>query len=219
MFSFTCNFRDGRTLPCVQYIASLALVEAVKEYTAHVQGRVGEKEVLPGLKIKWPNDLYYGNQKIGGILCNSAYSDGAFCTTIGIGFNLHNKEPTLCLADVLEQHVAQSMKREVLVATFLGEDYIIEGGTRTYMVTGHFTRLNLTFSEAGFKSIRGEYTKHWLHTNQQVTIVENEEGALRRIEMTVKGLTETGLLLAGKEFYFGKPRTVYVVFCRGQLWK
>jgi len=107
------------------------------------------------------------------------------------------------LADVLEQHVAQSMKREVLVATFLG----------------HFTRLNLTFSEAGFKSIRGEYTKHWLHTNQQVTIVENEEGALRRIEMTVKGLTETGLLLAGKEFYFGKPRTVYVVFCRGQLWK
>jgi len=55
--------RDGRTLPCVQYIASLALVEAVKEYTAHVQGRVGEKEVLPGLKIKWPNDLYYGNQK------------------------------------------------------------------------------------------------------------------------------------------------------------
>mmetsp|Transcript_6543 Transcript_6543/g.26261 ORF Transcript_6543/g.26261 Transcript_6543/m.26261 type:complete len:293 (-) Transcript_6543:3826-4704(-) len=138
MFSFTCNFRDGRTLPCVQYIASLALVEAVKEYTAHVQGRVGEKEVLPGLKIKWPNDLYYGNQKIGGILCNSAYSDGAFCTTIGIGFNLHNKEPTLCLADVLEQHAAQSMKREVLVATFLG----------------HFTRLNLTFSEAGFKSIR-----------------------------------------------------------------
>lgn len=65
MFSFTCNFRDGRTLPCVQYIASLALVEAVKEYTAHVQGRVGEKEVLPGLKIKWPNDLYYGNQKAG----------------------------------------------------------------------------------------------------------------------------------------------------------
>ena len=46
------------------------------------------------------------------------------------------------------------MKREVLVATFLGEDYIIEGGTRTYMVTGHFTRLNLTFSEAGFKRIR-----------------------------------------------------------------
>jgi len=36
----------------------------VKEYTAHVQGRVGEKEVLPGLKIKWPNDLYYGNQKV-----------------------------------------------------------------------------------------------------------------------------------------------------------
>ena len=76
----------------------------------------------------------------------------------------------MCLADVLEQYAAQSvsnlnilashfltgeqLKREVLVATFLGEDYIIEGGTCTYTVTGHFTRLNLTFCEAGFKSIR-----------------------------------------------------------------
>lgn len=86
------------------------------------------------------------------------------------------------ILNILASHflTGEQMKREVLVATFLG----------------HFTRLNLTFSEAGFKSIRGEYTKHWLHTNQQVTIVENEEGALRRIEMTVKGLTETGLLLA-----------------------
>ncbi len=36
----------------------------MNEYTARVQGRVGEKEVLPGLKIKWPNDLYYDNQKV-----------------------------------------------------------------------------------------------------------------------------------------------------------
>jgi hypothetical protein len=60
------------------------------------------------------------------------------------------------ILNILASHflTGEQMKREVLVATFLGEDYIIEGGTRTYMVTGHFTRLNLTFSEAGFKSIR-----------------------------------------------------------------
>lgn len=35
------------------------------------------------VKIKWPNDLYIGNEKVGGILCQSDYRNGVFVITSG----------------------------------------------------------------------------------------------------------------------------------------
>jgi BirA family biotin operon repressor/biotin-[acetyl-CoA-carboxylase] ligase len=44
----------------------------------------------PNLKLKWPNDLYYGNKKIGGILIQNSLS-GQFIqhSVIGIGLNIN----------------------------------------------------------------------------------------------------------------------------------
>ena len=44
----------------------------------------------PNLKVKWPNDLYYGNKKIGGILIQNSLS-GQFIqhSVIGIGLNIN----------------------------------------------------------------------------------------------------------------------------------
>ena len=35
------------------------------------------------VKIKWPSDLYIGNEKVGGILCQSDYRNGVFVITSG----------------------------------------------------------------------------------------------------------------------------------------
>lgn len=42
--------------------------------------------------LKWPNDLYIGEQKIGGVLCNK-WQDYLVC---GIGINLYAKDPKEC---------------------------------------------------------------------------------------------------------------------------
>ena len=44
----------------------------------------------PNLKLKWPNDLYYGNKKIGGILIQNSLS-GQFIqhSVVGIGLNIN----------------------------------------------------------------------------------------------------------------------------------
>jgi BirA family biotin operon repressor/biotin-[acetyl-CoA-carboxylase] ligase len=51
-----------------------------------------EKQI-PGLKLKWPNDLYAGDRKLGGMLIETVLSgqriDRAIC---GIGLNINQKE-------------------------------------------------------------------------------------------------------------------------------
>ena len=42
------------------------------------------------LKIKWPNDLYYDDKKLGGILIENIYrSDGSVWAVVGIGININ----------------------------------------------------------------------------------------------------------------------------------
>ena len=75
MFSCKTSFKDGSTLPFVQYLVSLALLRAVRTVE-------GFEDV--DVNIKWPNDIYVnGNTKLGGILCQSSYMAGSFDVTIG----------------------------------------------------------------------------------------------------------------------------------------
>ncbi|ETN18329.1 ribosomal protein L1 [Phytophthora nicotianae INRA-310] len=74
-FSFQSVFTDGTTLPFVQYLVSLAIIKAVEAVHAAVPGSAGP------VKIKWPNDIYANQVKIGGILCQSEYRDGKFSVT------------------------------------------------------------------------------------------------------------------------------------------
>ena len=60
---------------------------------------LGIVEVLDGilpseqLSIKWPNDIYYGNRKLGGILINSTIKGGMMdVSIIGIGLNVNQTQ-------------------------------------------------------------------------------------------------------------------------------
>jgi BirA family transcriptional regulator, biotin operon repressor / biotin---[acetyl-CoA-carboxylase] ligase len=59
-------------------IISLAVVESLKEY------------VPEGLKIKWPNDIFYNNNKLGGILIENIIKNNQLAVSIvGIGLNIN----------------------------------------------------------------------------------------------------------------------------------
>ncbi len=76
------------------------------------------------IKIKWPNDVYSKDFKIGGILCHSTYRSKEFQVVIGVGLNLDNSEPTTCVNDLLRQRYeelqlqssVQTISREVCPA-------------------------------------------------------------------------------------------------------
>ncbi|CAL6311120.1 unnamed protein product [Bathycoccus prasinos] len=82
---------EAKNLPFIQYVICLAVIEAISREASSVLLENGiTSGFIENLKIKWPNDIYYKNIKIGGILCHSSYSDGVYHVTNGIGLNLNN---------------------------------------------------------------------------------------------------------------------------------
>ena len=51
------------------------------------------KQLAPGCKIKWPNDIYYGDDKIAGILIENSITGNTILNSIaGIGLNINQEE-------------------------------------------------------------------------------------------------------------------------------
>ncbi|EOY16192.1 Holocarboxylase synthase 1 isoform 3 [Theobroma cacao] len=117
MFSFTLEMEDGKIVPLVQYVVSLALTEAIKD--------ICDREGFPCLdvRIKWPNDLYLNGLKVGGILCTSTYKSKKFNVSSGVGLNVDNEKPTTCLNAVLKELSTTSNKfrREDIMAAFFNK--------------------------------------------------------------------------------------------------
>jgi biotin--protein ligase len=123
--------------------------------------------------------------KIGGILVNSSYSIGNYDLVVGVGLNTTNTAPTTSLNALLAPNVPQ-FTLEKLLARILTK----------------FESIYKTFCRTGFdKTLETMYYKHWLHTDQIVTI-ETEGGARARI----KGIsTNWGLLRAEELGWEDRP--------------
>ena len=73
---------------------------------------------IPGLSIKWPNDILAGNKKIGGILIeNSIKNNGEIYSIIGIGLNVNQKGfDGLAKASSLELLTGKEYDKDILMA-------------------------------------------------------------------------------------------------------
>ncbi|GKT65743.1 biotin-protein ligase ligase [Colletotrichum tofieldiae] len=152
----------------IQYIAAIAIVEAVKSY----DDGCGDVPV----KLKWPNDIYCRDPntpatdppsyvKIGGILSNCAYSQGAYQIVLGIGINTTNSRPTTSLNAIAPASLSGGFHLETLLARIL---------TRIEALYKQFRR------EGFSRDLEERYYAHWLHSGQNVTL-EAEAGAKAKV--------------------------------------
>ncbi|KAK9816792.1 hypothetical protein WJX72_005169 [[Myrmecia] bisecta] len=192
MFSLSTRLAlPGERLPFLQYVMSLAIVQAM---------RGAAQEQLQGedidVRIKWPNDIYSGGLKLGGILCHSTYRDKAFHCTVGVGLNISNATPTTCLNTLIAAKRGQQ-----------GDQAQQSAVRREEVLAGIMNRLEVlldVLSRDGFGPLEDEYTSLWLHTKQEVSLEEPSDMGMQHISLTVQGLTSRGYLLAvdadGKQF-------------------
>ncbi|BFG19158.1 hypothetical protein CerSpe_054320 [Prunus speciosa] len=176
LFSFTLQMEDGRIVPLIQYVVSLAVTEAIKD--------VCDKNGLPyvDVKIKWPNDLYLNGLKVGGILCTSTFKSKQFNVSAGIGLNVDNEKPTTCLNTFLRELsvTTYQFRREDILASFFDK----------------FEKFYELFINQGFQSLEELYYKTWLHSGQRVIVQEKNEDQVVENVVTIQGLTSSGYLLA-----------------------
>jgi BirA family biotin operon repressor/biotin-[acetyl-CoA-carboxylase] ligase len=76
IFSMRKSFHEGMNLNGLSLIAGMAIIKSIE---AECQ--------LSGLKIKWPNDIYYGDKKLAGILMENTHYKSKQLVLIGVGIN------------------------------------------------------------------------------------------------------------------------------------
>lgn len=163
--------RLGQRISFLQHLAALAVVEAVR--------------TLPGyedidLRVKWPNDIYYGNlMKLGGVLVTSSVMGSTFHLLIGCGFNVSNSNPTICINDMVVQH---NRERGTKLSPLSPAQLI--GRSVTLL-----EQLISEFQLQGPEAVLPIYYKRWVHGGTKVRLW-SEDGP----EVEVVGLDDHGFL-------------------------
>eukprot|EP00744_Colponema_vietnamica_P004919 GILI01007275.1.p1 GENE.GILI01007275.1~~GILI01007275.1.p1 ORF type:complete len:571 (+),score=174.72 GILI01007275.1:60-1772(+) len=167
----------GKLLPFVQYVVSLALVHSVN--------KDGSLYSAAKLRIKWPNDIYVISPeeqpvKVGGVLCQSSLVGAIFDVTVGVGINVNNRHPTLCMRDLVRSGLPNApLSRENILAGFLN--------TLEPM-------LQEMIEAQSFAPLQALYVQYWLHSEQKLVV--KEESGQGDVNVVVKGLSANGYLLA-----------------------
>ncbi|KAK3401858.1 biotin-protein ligase [Sordaria brevicollis] len=203
IMSTVINLEAGTRLPYfMNHVAAIAIVEAIKGYD-HTYDVYQKLDV----KIKWPNDVYVRDPskpdepayvKVCGILGQCSYNQRAskLQIVLGIGINTNNAQPTTSLDALLKWTASLLGGDKTPPPPFKIERLVARILTCLEILCDHFVREG--FSE----ELEELYYKHWLHTNQIVTL-EDEDGVKARVvgitrdegQLVVEEVIEDGIEL------------------------
>ena len=138
IFSMRKSFNEGMNLNGLSLIAGMAIIKSIE---AECQ--------LSGLKIKWPNDIYYGDKKLAGILMENTHYKSNQMVLVGVGINYQlvdtNEidEPWVDLSRILNklpnfQQLTASVINNTLICL---EDFQINGLSNLLSEWHHYDML------------------------------------------------------------------------------
>ena len=85
LFSIRRSFSQKRNLNGLSLVVGLAIIKALEDQLS-----------ISGLTIKWPNDIYFDNKKLAGILLESQTFSSNQLVVIGVGINYALNEDMNC---------------------------------------------------------------------------------------------------------------------------
>ncbi|ODV93811.1 hypothetical protein PACTADRAFT_46022 [Pachysolen tannophilus NRRL Y-2460] len=197
----------------IQYLVSLAMVEAVLNY-GNVVSESGQDYSFIPVRIKWPNDIYllkpefFGKEetlneadpayvKVCGILINTNILDGQYYLVSGTGINVSNSAPTTSLNLLLEKINQIRSQQDLKPLELFSTEKLL--ANYMYIFDKMFTKFRSTGFDQEFLDL---YYKRWLHSGQVVTIDSNshvhQNNSLgRKVRAKITGITnDWGMLVA-----------------------
>ena len=138
IFSMRKSFNEGMNLNGLSLIAGMAIIKSIE---AECQ--------LSGLKIKWPNDIYYGDKKLAGILMENTHYKSNQLVLVGVGINYQlvdtNEidEPWVDLSRILNKlpNFQQLTAKIITNILFFLEDFQINGLSNLLSEWHHYDML------------------------------------------------------------------------------
>ena len=135
---------------------------------------------VPGLGVKWPNDILVEGRKLAGILLEISGDISGICQlTIGVGINVRNQPESMEQVSQpwtdLYQVTGKAMNRNLLVS----------------QVVCHIMSALKEFENNGLKSFIAEWQDNDVMKDQQVELVTTRSS----VQGIARGISETGALL------------------------
>lgn len=163
-FTMYLHLKDSKiTISLVQYLIAISLVTACQQLSS--------KNIR--IAIKWPNDIYFGRHKIGGILVNSDFQDG-IRLYMGVGINVADVPFASSISDALKDMQLSPISKEAMLSAFCKV----------------FEELWLKWTEKSEFPF-DLYHSLWLHKERPEAWIESEQKRL-----TIVGIDEEGYLMA-----------------------
>ena len=173
LLSMTHHFKEDQSK-----LGGLSMIVAL----SILKGLLGLK-LPPGFKVKWPNDVYFKDQKISGILIESIAKNNQECSVIiGIGLNVNLKDsPQSKLTNwtSLKKITTKDFDRNKLCALLINNLIIY---------------LN-EFEIKGFKPFIPQWNKYDYLVGKNISV----KGHSNVMDGLYKGIDETGNLLLQTE--------------------
>ncbi|BCA94988.1 bifunctional ligase/repressor BirA [Legionella antarctica] len=164
---------DLSRLSGLSLITSLAILASIHQLSS-----------LPDIKIKWPNDILWGDKKLCGILIEIlAESNSNAQVIIGIGLNVNTDTKNYPLSDKpwcsLYELLNQKFNRNILIANLIGnlERYLIK------------------FINKGLDAFIDEWSKFDYLQGKHITVTQSS-GAISGI---ARGINQAGMLILENE--------------------
>jgi biotin-(acetyl-CoA carboxylase) ligase len=200
----SCSYAFGNiaALLCAQYAVTLGVIRGVERELPQLRNV---------LRIKWPNDIYVLRPepvKIGGVLVQSSSSHRSSDVHMsypapvrlvaGVGLNVTNSHPTLCLADLCAPPTPINIGAlcgavfQEVVAALRALDF---GGLPAIQQV-FFRRCLITSKTCITTFALQEFERRWLHSNQSVQVVMpgscvgSQSG--QQCSAVIKGLSTSG---------------------------
>jgi BirA family biotin operon repressor/biotin-[acetyl-CoA-carboxylase] ligase len=137
-----------------------------------------ESLIGTGLSVKWPNDIYFGHQKIGGMLLENIVAGSHIkACIVGIGINVNQEVFETELQDRASS-IYQILHRHVDLVTLLAE------------ICSHIEAGYLKLKAGNYNSLRNEYLNYLYQYNIKANYRQNGE----IIEGKIVDVSENGLL-------------------------
>ncbi|KAM3961203.1 LOW QUALITY PROTEIN: holocarboxylase synthetase-like protein [Aphomia sociella] len=164
------------SLPLLQHAAALAAVRAVRSQPAY--------EHLD-IRIKWPNDIYYGREvKIGGTITTANCIGDDVIINIGTGVNISNSIPTTCVNDIILEH---NKRHGTNLSPISVECFLARYCSQLEIILKNMT------ADGGVKGFLEQYYQYWLHTGEEIRL--QREGSSTPVSGCISGVDEAGWLL------------------------
>jgi BirA family biotin operon repressor/biotin-[acetyl-CoA-carboxylase] ligase len=172
-----------------QFLLSQAVALAVHDWLVTLLGPD------PALRVKWPNDIFFGNRKLGGILIENTLSGTMIQhSVVGIGININQQEFGMATAASL--------------ASLTGRAYSLE--TLASRLLEHLERRYLQLRAGRLAPIRHDY-RQVLYRYQRPHTYEVEG---RQVIGEITDVDEAGrlaVLISGQVRYFDLKEIRYVI--------